>query len=134
MNCTCFRYLPTKTNREAWALEREVRNLILQVVKDRKENVHEKDLLQMVLEGAKDSDLSQEDTDSFIVDNCKNVYLAGFETTAVAATWSLMLLASNQEWQSRVRAEVLEICQGKIPDSYMLRQMKQVYDPFGNQL
>ncbi|KAJ1422976.1 Cytochrome P450 [Sesbania bispinosa] len=121
-----MRYLPTKTNRKAWALEKEVTSLILQGVKERKESNFEKDLLQMVLEGAKKSNLTQEATDCFIVDNCKNIYLAGYETTAIAATWCLMLLASNQSWQDRVRAEVLEICQGRIPDYDMLCKMKQL--------
>ncbi|XP_030962727.1 cytochrome P450 714C2-like [Quercus lobata] len=120
-------YLPTKNNREAWALEKEVRNLILDVVKERQNGTcNDKDLLQTVLEGAKNSDLSQEATNRFIVDNCKNIYLAGFETTAVSATWCLMLLASNQEWQDRVRTEVLSICGDAIPDADMLRKMKQL--------
>lgn len=121
------RHLPTKSNREAWALEKEAATLILQVVKERQTAGYEKDLLQMILEGAKNSDLSQEATDRFIVDNCKNIYLAGYETTAVTATWCLMLLASNQEWQERVRAEVLQVCEGRIPDADMLLKMKQVF-------
>uniref|UniRef100_A0A2N9FED0 Cytochrome P450 n=1 Tax=Fagus sylvatica TaxID=28930 RepID=A0A2N9FED0_FAGSY len=121
-----MRYLPTKSNREAWGLERDVRTLILEVVKQRKEAAYEKDLLQTVLEGAKNSDLGQEATDRFIVDNCKNIYLAGYETTAVSATWCLMLLAANPEWQARVRAEVLEICKGQNPNADMLRKMKQL--------
>ncbi|KAI9197995.1 hypothetical protein LWI28_008264 [Acer negundo] len=122
-----MRYLPTKSNRNAWELEKEIHNLILKVVKERKqEAAYEKDLLQMILEGAKSSNFSQEETDQFIVDNCKNIYLAGFETTAVSSTWCLMLLACNQEWQDRVRAEVLEICQGQTPDYEMLNKMKQL--------
>ncbi|KAL5537891.1 hypothetical protein UlMin_045592 [Ulmus minor] len=120
------RYLPTKNKREAWALEKEVKDLILQVVNQRKEASREKDLLQMVLEGAKNSNLSREATDRFIVDNCKNIYLAGYETTAVSATWLFMLLAMNPDWQERVRAEVLEICGGRVPDNDMLRKMKQL--------
>ncbi|KAM7501687.1 hypothetical protein LguiB_000591 [Lonicera macranthoides] len=120
------RHLPTKSNREAWALEKEVHRLILEVVKDRNEVGYEKDLLQMVLEGAKSGELSQAGIDQFIVDNCKNIYLAGYETTAVSATWCLMLLASNQEWQDRIRAEALEVCKGQIPDADMVRKMKQL--------
>ncbi|KAB2075078.1 hypothetical protein ES319_A07G195700v1 [Gossypium barbadense] len=120
-----MRYLPIKSNREAWALEKEVRDLILHVVKERKgAATYEKDLLQMVVEGAKSSDLSQEATERFVVDNCKNIYLAGYETTAVSATWCLMLLAANQEWQDNVRTEVVEICGGRTPDAGMLRKMK----------
>ncbi|KAA8550471.1 hypothetical protein F0562_002155 [Nyssa sinensis] len=121
-----MRHLPTKNNREAWALEKEVRRLILKVVKERNEAGHDKDLLQMILEGAKNSDLSQDAIDRFIVDNCKNIYLAGYETTAVSATWCLMLLAANPEWQDRIRAEVLEVCKGQIPDADMIRKMKQL--------
>ncbi|CAK9142342.1 unnamed protein product [Ilex paraguariensis] len=120
-----MRYLPTKTNREQWALEKEIHRLVLEVVKERKEVGYEKDLLQMVLEGAKNTNLAPEALDRFIVDNCKNIYLAGYETTAVSATWLLMLLASHPEWQARVRAEVLEVCKGQTPDADMLRKMKQ---------
>lgn len=101
--------------------------LILEVVKERKSVGYEKDLLQMVMEGARNSKLSQEDTDRFIVDNCKNIYLAGYETTAVSATWCLMLLAANKDWQDRVREEVIQVCQGRTPDYDMLRKLKQVY-------
>ncbi|KDP45666.1 hypothetical protein JCGZ_17273 [Jatropha curcas] len=120
-----MRYLPTKHNREAWALEKGIRNLIIEVVTERQKATDKNnDLLQMVLEGAKTSKLKGEAMNRFIVDNCKNIYLAGFETTAVAATWTLMLLAANQDWQDRVRAEVLEICGGGMPDYEMVRKMK----------
>ncbi|XP_047306869.1 cytochrome P450 714C2-like [Impatiens glandulifera] len=122
-----MRHLPTKSNRETWTLEREVKELVLKVVKERKKVGHENDLLQMVLEGARNTHLSQEATDQFIVDNCKNIYLAGYETTAVAASWCFMLLASNPDWQDRIRKEVLQLVPtGETPDSNMLRKMKQV--------
>ncbi|KAA8534507.1 hypothetical protein F0562_032024 [Nyssa sinensis] len=121
-----MRYLPTTSNRRTWRLEKEVHALILKVVKERGEAASEKDLLQMILEGATSSDLSQEAMDRFIVDNCKNIYLAGYETTAVSVTWTLMLLASNPEWQARVRAEVLEVCGGQLPNADILRKMKML--------
>lgn len=119
-----MRYLPSKSNREAWTLEKEIKQLIMKVVQERNEGECEKDLLQVLLEATRNSDLSQDDVDRFIVDNCKNIYLAGYETTAVSATWCLMLLAANPEWQERVRAEVSEICKGKIPDADMVQKMK----------
>jgi cytochrome P450 len=125
---TIFRYLPTKSNRETWKLEKEVRSLILKVVKERKEGgASENDLLDMILGGATNSEFGEDETDRFIVDNCKNIYLAGYETTAVSATWTLMLLASNPEWQQRVRAEVRELCaDGPLVDADMVRKMKTV--------
>ncbi|KAF7129341.1 hypothetical protein RHSIM_Rhsim10G0047400 [Rhododendron simsii] len=120
--------IPTKQNRETWALEKGLRTLILNVVEERtKSGGDENDLLQMLLEGAKNStELSQDGTERFVVDNCKSMYLGGYETTAVSAEWCLMLLAANQEWQGRVRAEVLQICAGRIPNYDMIRKMKQL--------
>lgn len=121
-----MRHVPTKSNREAWALEKEIKTLILNVVKERNEAGSEKDLLQMVLEGAKSSDLNKDAIDRFVVDNCKNVYLAGYETTAVSATWCLMLLASNPDWQQKVRHEVVHVTNGRIPDYESTKKMKLV--------
>ncbi|KAL0330171.1 UNVERIFIED_CONTAM: cytochrome [Sesamum radiatum] len=122
-----LRHLPTKRNRQIWALEKEISALILKVVKERRQAGYERDLLQTLLEGAKSSYSTSSAIDQFIVDNCRNIYLAGFETSAVSASWCLMLLASNPEWQTRVRDEVEEVCQGRIPDIDMLRKMKQLH-------
>lgn len=121
-----FRYFPTKSNREIWRLEKEVRALILKTVYEAKEETSKEDLLQMILKGAESSDLSPDATDNFIVDNCKNIYFAGYETTAITAAWTLFLLALNPDWQDKVRAEVVQICEGKIPDADMIRRMKTV--------
>lgn len=126
MNLEFFRHYPTKSNREIWRLEKEVRALILKAVNETKEETSKEDLLQVILKGAKSSDLGPEATDDFIVDNCKNIYFAGYESTAITAAWSLFLLALNPDWQDRVRAEVLEICGGKLPDADMIRKMKTV--------
>ncbi|KAJ0112763.1 hypothetical protein Patl1_00057 [Pistacia atlantica] len=124
-----LRYLPIKINREIWKLEKEIHSMILEVVSERVKGPYEKDLLQMILEGAQnyvdDSKSKMLSQDKFIVDNCKNIYFAGHETTAITASWSLMLLAANPDWQARVRAEVLQICKdGALPDADMLRNMK----------
>ncbi|MBA0772354.1 hypothetical protein Gotri_007745 [Gossypium trilobum] len=122
-----MRYLPSKNNREIWKLEKEIDSLILSVVNHRTEEATQgKDLLQMILDGAETYDdykgLSKE---RFIVDNCKNMYFAGYETTATTLSWTLMLLAASPDWQARVRAEVLETCKdGFLPDANALRNMK----------
>ncbi|XP_075646980.1 cytochrome P450 714C2-like [Castanea sativa] len=119
-----FRFLPSKNNRAMWKLEEEINSMILKVVKQRTEASYEKDLLQMILEGAKSNNDYYGPCDKFIVDNCKNIYFAGHETTAITASWSLMLLAAHPEWQARARAEVLKIVGDSLPDANMLRNMK----------
>ncbi|KAJ9680493.1 hypothetical protein PVL29_019730 [Vitis rotundifolia] len=125
------RHLPSKNNREIWRLEKEINMMILKVVNERIGAQHgEKDLLQMILEAAKSSSSHNGkpsmdiNSDKFIVDNCKNIYFAGNETTALTASWALVLLATHPDWQARARAEVLEICKGRLPDADMLRRMK----------
>ncbi|KAL4597815.1 hypothetical protein ACB092_11G016100 [Castanea dentata] len=124
-----FRFLPRKNNRAMWKLEEEINSMILKVVKQRTEASYEEDLLQMILEGAKSNNgyygpSTDSSRDKFIVDNCKSIYFAGYETTAITASWSLMLLAAHPEWQARARAEVLEIVGDSLPDANMLRNMK----------
>ncbi|KAH7525329.1 hypothetical protein FEM48_Zijuj06G0213200 [Ziziphus jujuba var. spinosa] len=123
--------MPTKTNREIWRLEKEIKSTILAVVKRRAEASYEKDLLQMIVDSASHyidiNSLSLGMTrDKFIVDNCKTIYLAGHETIATTASWSLMLLAANPEWQARARAEVLEIYRDGVPNADMLQSIKIV--------
>ncbi|KAJ6841804.1 SPX domain-containing membrane protein-like [Iris pallida] len=119
-------FLPTKSNREVQRLEGEIRSLILHVVRERmEESTCEDDLLRSILENADINHVGSSDSvDSFIVDNCKNIYFAGHETTAVAATWCLMLLSFYPEWQDRARAEVMEVCRGQPPNANMIHNMK----------
>nr|AAZ39643.1 cytochrome P450 monooxygenase [Petunia x hybrida] len=121
-----LRHIPTKSNRKISASEQEIQTSILQVIEERKQAGIEKNLLQTVLEAAKSSGLRKDSMNKFIVDNCKNIYLAGYETTAVSAQWCLMLLALYPEWQNRVRSEVIEVCKGQLPDHDMVSRMKQL--------
>ncbi|KAM1140288.1 hypothetical protein ACFX15_039722 [Malus domestica] len=99
--------------------------MILKLVKQRVEASNEKDLLQMILEGAKSSaDYNDLSHNKFIVDNCKTLFFAGHETIASTASWSFMLLAAHPDWQARVHDEVLEICGDKPVNNEMLRKMK----------
>nr|KYP40611.1 Secologanin synthase [Cajanus cajan] len=125
-----YRYLPNKSNRQIWRLEKEINSKILKLIKQRQEETHEQDLLQMILAGAKNCEASDgllsdsKSHDRFMIDNCKNIFFAGHETTAITASWCLMLLALHQDWQDRARAEVLEVCGNGAPDASMLRSLK----------
>ncbi|XP_015874490.3 cytochrome P450 714C2 [Ziziphus jujuba] len=119
-----LRYIPTESNRETSKLKKESRALILKMINERKDKTTDKDLLQLILEAAEKSGLSKDATESFVVDNCKTMYLAGYDTTASSAMWVLMLLASNPIWQAKAREEVLQICGGQMPDNEMLPKMK----------
>ncbi|MFQ6647363.1 hypothetical protein Gotur_021111 [Gossypium turneri] len=124
--------LPMKKQNEILSLEREIESLIWETVKERESKCKEacsseKDLLHLILKGAlNDQSLGEDSSKRFIVDNCKNIYFAGHESTAVAASWCLMLLALQPEWQSRVRAEVAQVCGGSLPDADSVSRLKTV--------
>ncbi|KAJ8573411.1 hypothetical protein K7X08_009922 [Anisodus acutangulus] len=113
-----LRHIPSKHNREIWRLDKEIKAMILKIVRARRNLTYEKDLLQLILDAAKsyeESDCDQLPADisaeTFIVDNCKT-------------SWCLMLLAAYPEWQARGRAEVLDVCGSELPNDAILRRMK----------
>lgn len=132
------RFLPTENDKKVRSLKKEVDALLLKLVRDRQAEsqlcgTSEKDLLQMILESASSStEMPSHKTDQFILDNCRTIYFAGSETTALAASWTLMLLALQPEWQDRVRAEIFEVCGDDdqlhhcLQDMDTLRKLKMV--------
>ncbi|XP_021762319.1 cytochrome P450 714A1-like [Chenopodium quinoa] len=133
-----IRFLNTKVQKEVNSLEKEIESLIWEAVQDRvqecsKRCSSDKDLMQWILEGAmNDPDLDKGSSKQLIVDNCKNIYFAGHESTAVAASWCLMLLALHPEWQDNIRADVNQFCKSNedhdllVPDVETLLKMKSV--------
>ncbi|XP_003559786.1 cytochrome P450 714B1 [Brachypodium distachyon] len=127
-------------NRDAWRLNRSVGKLILDTVNATEKE--ENNLLNAMLrsaaaaaeagegDGEGGGGLSKAAAEDFVVDNCKNIYFAGYESTAITAAWCLMLLALHPDWQRRVRGEVL--CElpddgtATLPDSSSLQKMKQL--------
>ncbi|CAN6344229.1 unnamed protein product [Urochloa humidicola] len=128
-----WKYLPTKSNQEIRKLDQEVRLLILDLCKEHRSRSHSNgvthksphnNLLHAIIDAA-DQRPSYSSAEDFIVDNCKNIYFAGHETTAVTATWCLMLLAAHPDWQVRARAEALVVCRGQTRlDIDALRQLR----------
>ncbi|KAL0452626.1 UNVERIFIED_CONTAM: cytochrome [Sesamum latifolium] len=121
-----FRLLPTGQQKKIEHLEKEIETLIWEAVKERERDCQEenKDLLQLILEGAINGEVGKDSSKSFIVDNCKNIYFAGHESTAVAASWCLMLLALHPQWQARIRAEMAQVCGGL--DAESVNKLKTV--------
>ena len=60
------------------------------------------------------------------MDECKTFFFAGHETTALLLTWTVMLLASNQEWQQKLRDEIAQVCNGATPSVDHLPKLRLV--------
>lgn len=97
-----WKYLPTKANLEIGNLEDVI---------NKQSGSASNDLVHAIIDGAHKA--PNHDGEDFIVGNCKTIYFAGHESTAVTAIWCLMLLAKHPEWQERTRAEALDVCHGR---------------------
>ena len=98
------------------------------------------DLLSHMLD-ARDPETGQQMSKEELVHNMQFFIVAGHETTALALSWSLYLLAHSGEWQDRLRAEVTRQLNGRAagPDDLeamplleqVLEEAMRLYPPVG---
>ncbi|KAJ6807786.1 cytochrome P450 709B2-like [Iris pallida] len=123
-----YKYLPTRRNRQKWKLERKVRNSLVRIIQSRLNSKHlgyGNDLLGLMMESAEKQEGLGMDMDE-IIDECKTFFFAGHETTSHLLTWTMFLLSTNQEWQDRLREEVVRECATEIPNADNLSKCKLV--------
>jgi len=126
-----FRYLPTKKNLHISKLDKEVRTMLMNIIKSRlaaKDNMgYGNDLLGLMLEACTpehgDSPLLSMDE---IIDECKTFFFAGHDTSSHLLTWTMFLLSTHPEWQGKLREEVLGECGNEVPTGDMLNKLKLV--------
>nr|QWK52349.1 cytochrome P450 721A1 [Isatis tinctoria] len=107
-----FRFFPSKTNREIWRIEKQIRGSILRLIEKNKTTAAEESgtLLQAFMspytyKNGQEEKLGLEE----VIDECKTFYFAAKETTGDLMTWVLVLLAMHQEWQNIAREEVIRV-------------------------
>jgi cytochrome P450 len=61
-----------------------------------------------------------------VIEECKQCYLAGKETTSSWLTWAMIVLALHPEWQEMAGEEVLQVCGQKEPNFEVLIHLKIV--------
>uniref|UniRef100_A0A0E0K741 Cytochrome P450 n=1 Tax=Oryza punctata TaxID=4537 RepID=A0A0E0K741_ORYPU len=100
---------------EAWKLGREIDALLLDIIDSRrrrevKTTTTTRDLLSLLLAGNEASAGAERKlTTRELVDECKTFFFGGHETTALALSWTLLMLAAHPEWQAAVREEVVGV-------------------------
>lgn len=127
-----------KTNDEIEArkLEKEIKKSIVDIVMKRKENKGEgvdefgSDYLGQLVKLADDSKENKRITIDQMIDEIKTIYGAGHLTTTNLLSWTVFLLAINQDWQEKVREEVLELFGRKLPTSDGIARLKTVGNYF----
>jgi cytochrome P450 len=109
-------WVPTLANRRFRASARKVDQVILGIIDARRRRPGDAaadDLLSLLLR-ARDEDGTAM-TDAQVRDEAVTLFLAGHETTALALTYSLYLLATHPECQDRLADELGRVLDGRAP-------------------
>lgn len=116
-------WLPIKSN---WRYKRAIQTMdayVFNLIQERRQSENRPfDLLTMLIE-AVDDETNESMTDRQLRDEVITFMLAGHETTAVALTWTLYLLAEHPEAAEKVRAECRRVVGDKPPDFEALKQL-----------
>ncbi|KAI4324932.1 hypothetical protein MLD38_030374 [Melastoma candidum] len=119
-------------------LGKEIDDLLMTLIEERK-RCHDdsvnmpKDLLGVLIRENKQGDCTTGNrsrnkklTTRELVDECKTFFFGGHETTALALTWTLLLLAMHPEWQEQLREEITEVVGDGEIDETMLPALKKM--------
>jgi cytochrome P450 len=107
-------WVPTPANRRLRAATRKVDGVIHGVIEARRRNGAATDDLLSLLIRARDEDGGSM-TDEQVRDEAMTLFLAGHETTALALTYALYLLALDPARQQRLADELEGVLGGRLP-------------------
>ncbi|GLU10132.1 hypothetical protein SLE2022_269530 [Rubroshorea leprosula] len=129
-----FRFVPTKENLRK-TLNKEITGMLKNIIQ-RKEHAMETrqskddDLLGMLLQYSHQNDSVEHAngkenrgmTIEDVIEECKQFYIAGQETTSSLLTWTIIVLAMHPDWQQKAREEVLQV-------TMVLYEVLRLYPP-----
>jgi cytochrome P450 len=99
-------WLPRPGRQAMRAHERRVRTTIAELVASRRGAAEKgQDLLARLLR-ASDPEAGQSMPDELVVNNILSFLVAGYDTTALAMTWTLYLISQSPEWEGAMLEEV----------------------------
>ncbi|KAK9147521.1 hypothetical protein Scep_006278 [Stephania cephalantha] len=99
-----------KQTMETRRLGKEIDSLLESIITSRKASKSggsRQDLLGLLMADGKSN--VNKFTTTELVDECKTFFFGGQETTALALTWTLLLLALHPEWQITLREEIKQV-------------------------
>ncbi|PON90853.1 Cytochrome P450, E-class, group I [Trema orientale] len=107
-------FMNPKQTLKAQNLGKEIDQILLSIITSRrksvKENCSQGDLLSLLLKANEENgELGKMLTTRELIDECKTFFFGGHDTTALALTWTLLLLALHPEWQTQLREEIKEV-------------------------
>ena len=116
-------YFPTPTNVRAWFAVRRLDRVLYSIIAGRKKDGPGDDLLSILLQ-ARDEQDGKGMTEKQLRDEAMTLFLAGHETTALALTYTLYLLARHPEAAAKLRDEVQAVAGDRPPTADDLPRLK----------
>ncbi|KAI8527486.1 hypothetical protein RHMOL_Rhmol12G0079000 [Rhododendron molle] len=143
------KFFKSRDDLESDKIEQAIRAAIIGMIDKREEKItrgeennYGGDFLGSLMKANHDPDEKNRISIDDMVDECKNFYLAGQETTNGVLAWSIFLLAIHTDWQEKARKEVIELFGQEIPNpeglarlktmSMILNETLRLYAPFTN--
>ena len=115
-------WLPTPGNRRRQAARRDLDEIVLGMINERRAaNADRGDLLSMLMQARDEAGHGM--TDQQLRDEAVTIVLAGHETTANALAWTWYLLAQHPEVEAQLHAELDHVLAGRLPTADDLRQL-----------
>jgi cytochrome P450 len=102
------RWLPRPRGRAMRAHESRLRDAVRDLVQARHDRMERDDLITKLLSNP-DPETGQGMTDELLVDNIVAFLMAGYDTTALALTWTLYLVSQSPRWETRMLEEIMRV-------------------------
>jgi len=105
-------WLPLRRSAEARRALQELDSTIYRVIAERRAGTRRDDLLDMLLE-ARDEETGAALDDRELRDEVATLFVAGYETTSLALTWTWYLLALHPQAEARLHQELSTVLAGR---------------------
>jgi cytochrome P450 len=116
-------WVPTAMNRRQKAATQALDEIIMGFIRERRASGEDKgDLLSMLLAAQDDEGIGM--TDKEARDEAITLFLAGYETTSNAMSWTWMLLSQNPEVEAKLHEELDTVLGGRAPTFADLPKLK----------
>ncbi|KAL2559177.1 Cytochrome [Forsythia ovata] len=124
------RFIKSSDEIESEKLEQGIRDCIVKIITQREQGRNEQeesfktDFLGKLLDTNQETDGNKRMSLEDIVDECKTFYFAGHETTTSLLAWTILLLATHEEWQDSARQEVIRLFGQTNPNPDTIARLK----------
>ena len=122
-------WLPFPTNIRLRNVIKKIDKMIYKLIQERRNKTEQHTDLLSLLISAKDEDDGSAMSDQQIRDEVFTMFFAGHETTALALTWTLWLIAKHPHIEKKLLAELQQVLNGRQPtasDYWALRYTEKI--------